>query len=104
MISLETAAIKLAAYLETSVDTYLMDCCSEALEMVNNYVAGNTVPETVLQRVVVEAAAELWHRRGAPNGIKSFTDVDGGITYRIARDPLNAVRSILKPYLPLAVS
>lgn len=104
MITLATAANKLAAYLETSVDEYLTDCCSEAIEMVNHYVAGNPVPETVLQRAVVEAAAELWHRRGAPNGIKSFADVDGGITYRIARDPLNAVRSILKPYLPLAVS
>lgn len=104
MISLAVSANKLAAYLETTVDDYLTDCCNEALEMVSHYVGDNPVPETVMQRAVVEAAAELWHRRAAPNGIKSFGDVDGGVTYRIARDPLNAVRTILKPYLPLGVS
>lgn len=104
MISVAVAVNKLTAYLDTSVDEYLTDCCTQSIEMVTHYVGKANVPDTVLERAVVEAAAELWHRRGAPNGIKSFADVDGGITYRIARDPLNAVRSILNPYLPLGVS
>ena len=63
------------------------------------------MPAEILERATIEVAAELYHRRSAPNGIKNFADgFDGTAAIRVARDAMVAARPLLAPYLPLAIS
>lgn len=57
------------------------------------------IPATVLDRAVLEVAAELFHRRQAPNGISQFATPDGGGAIRVARDPMVAAYALLGPYV-----
>lgn len=97
---------RLAAYVgDVPVDDYLRSCVSEATSLVGSQVGNATIPQDVHDRAVMEVAAELYHRRSAPNGIKSFADgLDGASAIRVARDALVAARPLLAPYLPLAIS
>lgn len=97
---------RLAAYVgDVPVDDYLRSCVTEATSLVGSQVGSVTIPQDVHDRAVMEVAAELFHRRSAPNGIKSFADgLDGASAIRVARDALVAARPLLAPYLPLAIS
>lgn len=97
---------RLAAYAgDVPVDDYLRSCVDEARTLVGSQIGGATIPDEVHARAVLEVAAELYHRRSAPNGIKSFADgLDGASAIRVARDALVAARPLLAPYLPLAIS
>lgn len=79
------------------LDSYLTGCLAVAQELVTQE-APNAVPEAVRDRAVIEVAAELFHRRNAPNGIKSFGDLDGAAAIRVARDALVAARPLLDPW------
>lgn len=79
---------------------FLAECLNEAFQLVERHVGANVVPEDVRSRAILEAASELFHRRQAPNGVSQFAAPDGG-AIRIARDPMNAARAILAPFLPL---
>lgn len=85
---------------------YLEACAAEATALVDRHLgaARDQVPTTVRDRAVLEVAAELYHRKSAPNGIKNYTDMDGTAAVRVARDALVAARPLLAPYLPLAVA
>nr|DAQ18797.1 MAG TPA: head to tail adaptor [Caudoviricetes sp.] len=97
---------RLAAYVgDVPADEYLRSCVAEATTLVGSQVGNITIPQEVHDRAVMEVAAELYHRRSAPNGIKSFADgLDGATAIRVARDALVAARPLLTPYLPLAIS
>ncbi len=97
---------RLAAYVgDVPVDQYLTNCLTEGRALVDSQVGSATVPDDVRDRAVLEVAAELYHRRSAPNGIKNFADgFDGTAAIRVARDALVAARPLLAPYLPLAIS
>lgn len=97
---------RLAAYVgDVPADDYLRLCVAEATTLVGSQVGSSTIPQEVHDRAVMEVAAELYHRRSAPNGIKSFADgLDGASAIRVARDALVAARPLLAPYLPLAIS
>lgn len=97
---------RLAAYVgDVPADEYLRSCVAEATLLVGSQVGNITIPQEVHDRAVMEVAAELYHRRSAPNGIKSFADgLDGATAIRVARDALVAARPLLAPYLPLAIS
>ena len=97
---------RLAAYVgDVPIDGYLRSCVDEATALVGSQVGSVTIPQEVHDRAVMEVAAELYHRRSAPNGIKSFADgLDGASAIRVARDALVAARPLLAPYLPLAIS
>lgn len=97
---------RLAAYVgDVPIDDYLRSCAAEATSLVGSQVGSATIPQEVHDRAVMEVAAELYHRRSAPNGIKSFADgLDGASAIRVARDALVAARPLLAPYLPLAIS
>lgn len=84
----------------TNDDSLLSGCLLEATELVDKYVGDNEVPDAILDRAYVEVAADLFHRRNAPNGIanQQFALPDGGFggqAIRIARDPLTAAYKIL---------
>lgn len=97
---------RLAAYVgDVPIDDYLRSCVTEATSLVGSQVGHAVIPQDVHDRAVMEVAAELYHRRSAPNGIKSFADgLDGASAIRVARDALVAARPLLAPYLPLAIS
>lgn len=94
---------RLAAYVGgVPVSDFLRSCALEAASLVASQVGTAKVPKEVMARAVLEVAAELYHRKSAPNGIKNFADgFDGATAIRVARDPLVAARPLLAPYLPL---
>lgn len=101
---------KLASALERYVGDvprtdYLKECISVAWLSVNHFVGTAVIPPYILDRAVLEVAAELYHRKNAPNGIKSYADAfDGASAIRVARDALVAARPLLTPYMPLPIA
>lgn len=84
---------------------YLKECISVAWLSVNHFVGTAVIPPHILDRAVLEVAAELYHRKNAPNGIKSYADAfDGASAIRVARDALVAARPLLTPYMPLPIA
>lgn len=84
---------------------YLKECISVAWLSVNHFVGTAVIPPYILDRAVLEVAAELYHRKNAPNGIKSYSDAfDGASAIRVARDALVAARPLLTPYMPLPIA
>lgn len=85
----------------TAVDTvFIGRCVDEALALVDAATGVYAVPTEIHDRAVIEAGSELFHRRAAPNGISQFAGGDG-TPMRVARDPMNAARAILAPFLPM---
>jgi len=66
--------------------------------LVAAHVGAADVPETVLDRAVLEVASELFHRRNAPSGIAQFGAADGTVV-RVARDPMVAAYPLLAPWV-----
>ena len=97
---------RIAAYVgDVPNDTFLKECADQAATLIHDQVGTATVPAEILERAQIEVAAELYHRRSAPNGIKNFADgFDGTAAIRVARDAMVAARPLLAPYLPLAIS
>ena len=93
---------KAATYVSTREDnTYLIECVTSAQSLVAQHIGTAVIPESVLERAVVEVAAELYWRQQARNGVTQF---DGGAEagpelVRIGNDPLRAIRPLLRPYL-----
>lgn len=85
------------------VTEYMTGCVSVASKLIESQIGGGTtIPPEIVDRATLEVAAELYHRRNAPNGIKNFADgFDGAGAIRVARDALVAARPLLAPYLPL---
>lgn len=103
-------AVRLAEYVAPGATSaqlpaeYLAECLAEAEAMVARAIgAAVDVPVEISERATIEAASELFHRRQAPNGVSQFAAPDGG-AIRIARDPMNAARAILAPYLPMGIA
>ena len=84
----------------TADDTYVQQCWDEAVAHVDTFVGSHDVPSAVLQRCYIEAGSELFHRRSAPMGVSQFASFDGS-AIRVARDPLQGVYPLLRPYLGL---
>lgn len=105
------SAADLAGYLGVKSDLFeIGNALNTGIELVDGYLAGFStmvdgqpvpvvVPETVVDRAVLEVAAELFHRKQTKNGISQFATVDTPSPMRIARDPLVAARPLLAPYL-----
>jgi hypothetical protein len=62
-----------------------------------------TVPEEVLDGVVLACAEDIWTRTKSQNGVM-LTNYegaeDGGVVVRVGRDPLAPVRPLLDPWYP----
>lgn len=82
---------------------FIDSCWAEAVALVGTLMKGHEerVPKTVRDRAYIEVGAELVNRKQAPNGVRGFSDMNGGQPIRVARDPLVAARPLLAPYLPL---
>lgn len=85
----------------THDDAFIKSCVETAEALVTAYVGNTEIPAAILNRAVLEAGSELFHRRQAPNGIAQFANADGTPGIRVARDPMVAARPILAPFLPL---
>ena len=85
------------------VTEYMTKCLDVAARLIASQIgSADGVPGDVLDRATLEVAAELYHRKNAPNGVKNFADgFDGAGAIRVARDALVAARPLLAPYLPL---
>lgn len=82
---------------ETGEHTALIaDSLSEALTLVAKYVGTAPVAEALRDRAVLEVAADLFHRRNAPNGITNQFDIADGQPLRISRDPMAPAYKILR--------
>lgn len=98
------SADRLADYVDAADgDDYVSEVLDEAEALVSGYIgeaAAPTIPDLVRDRAVLEAAAALYHRRQTKLGIIGLGNLDGQAQpVRTARDPLNAVRPILGPYI-----
>lgn len=83
------------------VAPFIEACISEAALLVDHLCGTSIdlVPLEVLHRAYIETGAELYYRKNAPQGITQFASVDGA-AIRTRRDPLEAVRPFLTPFLP----
>lgn len=86
----------------------LQACIDEAVALVATLVvdARETTPPppSIVRRAVLDTAADLYARKAAPNGVKSYADLDGGQTIRLRLDPLAQARATLAPFLRMAVA
>lgn len=98
-----TTNTDLATYVQgdlTSDAPFLTRCVTEAGELVARRVASEVVPATVVDRAVLEVAADLYYRRRSRNGVSTFDGQDGmPEPMRISRNPMLAAQPILDPYL-----
>jgi hypothetical protein len=84
------------------VTEYMTRCLDVAALLVASQIgSGANIPTTIVDRATLEVAAELYHRKNAPNGVKNFADGFDGAAIRVARDALVAARPLLAPYLPM---
>lgn len=86
----------------------LSACIDEAVALVATLVAdvreSTPPPPSIVRRAVLDTAADLYARKAAPNGVKSYADLDGGQTIRLRLDPLAQARATLAPFLRMAVA
>jgi hypothetical protein len=91
-------------YVGTSeVSSFVDECLSSAVALVENYIGTQTVPSVVKDQAILLCASELFHRRSAPNGIAQFASMDGSSPMRVAKDPMTAVYSLLLPFVKMGV-
>lgn len=87
------------AYIGTDEDsTFVSECLTAGLALVTKFVGSATVPSTVADNAVLMASSELFYRRQSPQGVTQFASMDGSVV-RAAKDPLNAARELLRPYV-----
>lgn len=92
----------LAEYVQadpTAQAAFLARCVSEANDLVTGYAGAAGVPEAVLDRAVLETAADLFYRRSTRNGVADFEGIDGLQPIRVNRDPLAAAYPLLRRYV-----
>lgn len=95
-----TAYVTPGATVAVVDETFIEQCVDSASALVAKATKDAEVPSEILDTAIIEVGSELYHRRQAPNGISQFAAPDGS-HQRIARDPMNAARAILAPFLPL---
>lgn len=85
-------------------DDSLAESWDRASGLVLGYVGDKiaSVPPDEIQGSTKEVAAELFHRKKAPNGVAQFADGQGN-PVRIARDPMVAAYRTLSPYVGLGI-
>ena len=86
------AYVSPSAPLRPGDETFAAACWAQAVALIAVEVGAVTIPDEIAGRATLEVAAELFHRRQAPNGITQFADPNGGGAIRVARDPMVAAR------------
>lgn len=72
---------------------------STGIALVDVLCAGvDDIPDSVKDTAYLICAARVYANHSAPDGVSQFASADGTPRY-IARDPLEAVRPLVRPYL-----
>lgn len=98
---------RLARYVQAPTsDPYLSECTATATQMVTAHCgqAIGSVPAPVLDRAVLEVAANLYHRRAAINGVTGLEDTDTTTADPVPRNPMAPAYPILRPYMWPAIA
>ena len=100
-------AARIAWFVEALGDPELVEEAqssqAEADDLVGGFVGAENpfgVPQTILNRCILEVAADLFFRRQSRNGVMPF---DGGMEaqpLRIRNDPLAGIYPLLRVYIP----
>ena len=87
------------AYVGTDeTSDFVSECLTAGLALVTKFIGDATVPVTILDNAVLMASSELFYRRQSPQGVTQFATMDGS-PVRAAKDPMNAAREVLRPYV-----
>lgn len=80
--------------------TRLQEQLTAATEIVTRLTKGSTVPGAMVDRAILEAAADLWRRNKARTGVPQFDSYDGNPEpLPSLRDPHTSAYIILRPWL-----
>lgn len=94
--------LEVATYLGVSESPFLKDVTKVAAAMVEQYLKGcRAVPEEIVKYAVIVTAAELYHRKDAPNGVKAFSDLDGAPIRLASKAFKTSGKPILEDYRKL---
>lgn len=89
---------QLATYSNREDDDFAAQCLKEAEALVTQHIGKVSIPTEVKDRAVLEVGSNLLRRGAHLDGLAGYDSTD--ITpLRITRDPLQAARAILAPYL-----
>lgn len=101
---------ELQAYVGASdADSALLSTCLETSNaLIDNFVGSPDNPiyleaAPIVNLAILQVAAELFQRRAAPNGITQFATIDGSAGMRVARDPMQSVYPLLRPWVGLGI-
>lgn len=91
------------AYVGTDEESdFVSECLTAGHALVTKFVGTAEVPTTVHDNAVLMASSELFYRRSSPQGVTQFAAMDGN-PVRAAKDPMNAARELLRPYVGYGV-
>lgn len=83
---------------------YLTQCWEEATELVTNMLNGQTAPDSIRTRAILEAGADLFFRKNTRKGVQQFdTELGMPEPFPVLRDPRTSARVILQPWLSPAI-
>lgn len=97
----------LAQYVQAPAsDPYLASCAATATDMVVAHCgpAVIDVPRRVLDRAVLEVAANLYHRRATLGGVTGLEDTETTMGESVPRNPMTPAYPILRPYMWPAIA
>lgn len=88
----------LADYSNREDNEFAAQCLQEAKALVARHVGKTEVPAAIMDRAVLEVGSNLLRRGAHLDGLAGFESSESA-PLRITRDPLQAARAILAPYL-----
>lgn len=81
---------------------FTSSCLTAGHHLVDTFQGEASVPTQVHVQAVFMCASEIFHRRNSPQGVTQFAAMDGN-PIRAAKDPMNAARELLRPYVSYGV-
>jgi hypothetical protein len=91
------------AYVGTDEDSDFVTACLEAGgSLVSAFIGDAEVKEEIVDNAVLMCSAEIFYRRQSPQGVTQFAAMDGS-PVRAAKDPMNAARELLRPFVSFGV-
>ena len=76
---------------------------AEGRALVENWIRGYTVPPEILDRSIIEVAAELFYHKMARGGVTEWAGTDLQ-PFRLARDPMIGAYRILAQFVPAGLA
>jgi hypothetical protein len=91
------------AYIGTDeTSDFVSECLTAGHALVTKFVGDAEVPTSIHDNAVLITASELFYRRQSPQGVTQFASMDGS-PVRAAKDPMNASRELLRPYVSFGI-